>query len=529
MSSWEDAEKELRHEAEECVREAFRRYEWRRPRDWKVIQDVLEGSSRFEAWEIAIIDTPIVQRLRRIGQTGMSSQLYPCANATRFEHALGVAVVTKRIINALNARSSPAGGQPLFSDEDCYCARAAALLHDVGHGPFSHCSEYFCVDTFPGLKELVEGDDSPYTHCKAHEILSAFMVETQPVADLFRWLEQTFSVRINADKVARMILQRPPEAEDHLFYVYQVINGPFDADKLDYIRRDSYATGLQMTLEVDRLIHSLSKGSNGKEERPQEVILVGAGGVPAIEQILFSKMLLTTALYHHHKVRAVEAMLSSAFRYASEAGDAKLGRALRSPVDFLYLDDLTVLSSPHDDSVEAGLIRDVLERRLVKRALAITTEALADPAQRARYFRVVGNMMESYDERRQLQRRVCAELEARHVDLGESGRARIIVDFPKPASFSEPSQTYIQRENGQPQQLDELFSMENWLEAYRQFFYRGHIFAPDAIRPMVGVVAKRVLKDEYGIELSSIAHDLCKYPAATGDWRDAEEKLYGRA
>jgi HD superfamily phosphohydrolase len=519
-TAWETAEKKLKEEINQYAQWAFQKHERTEPRDWKIVQDILDGTSRFEPWEIAILDTPIVQRLRRIGQTGLSSLLYPSANASRFEHSLGVAVVTGRIIFALNAQRRQQGVQHPFTEEDYHCTRAAALLHDTGHGPFSHCCEDFCLNTFPELRTLIESDESPYAHCKAHELISAYIVQSPTVEEFFKWLTDKFQVRIVAEKVSRMILQLPDK--DNLAYVYQVVNGPFDADKLDYIRRDSYVTGLQMALELDRLIHSLSKGNNERKGRSQEVILIGTGGVPAVEQILFSKMLLTTALYHHHKVRAIESMLTEALRYITTTQSSFLGRQIGSPADLLYLDDVHVLAASRENGTAGDLISDILDRKIVKRALVISAEAADREDQHAKYFLLVKEMMRSQEKRETLKNQICGELATRGVTLSDGERVRIYVNFPKPPSFSEPSYTYVLRENGIPTQLDELFSMETWLEAYRQLFWRGHVFAPESIRAKVDVTARRVLERDYGVHLSDIALDQCKYKE---DWRQVERNL----
>jgi HD superfamily phosphohydrolase len=529
-SAWQEAEEQLRREVDEYVAWAFRDYRFEKPRGWKIIQDVLGGASRFEPWEVAIIDTPVVQRLRRIGQTGLSSLLYPSAHATRFEHSLGVAVEAAKIMHAVNARvpseAASTGVQAPFSKAWQVNARAAALLHDTGHGPFSHCCEYSWLDAYDSIYELSKGDKSPYLNRRPHEILSAYIVQTPTMAEFFRQLTPEYNVTIDPDTVARMILNRPKEDESHLAYAYQVVNGPFDADKLDYIRRDSYVTGLQMALEVDRLVHSLEKGSNGEADQPSQVILVGTGGVPAVEQILFSKMLLTTALYHHHKIRAIEAMIAAAFRRTRPDGSDPFGRPMRSPVDFLYLDDVCVLAAPTREGLPDSLLRDVLDRRLVKRALTVSRGVLARSEDEVRYHELVTSMMASGAAREELRTQIHQELHGRDARLNEEEEARVLVDFPVPPSFSEAVATYVERENGEPTHLEDFFSMDSWVNAYREFFYQGRIYATPAKRVQVGVAAREVLKRDYGVELKDMAHDTCKYNRED-DWRRVRHELYG--
>jgi len=498
------AEAQLSEEVEQYAELMLAGYEPNPVRDRKIIQDGLTGSSRFDQWEIAIIDTPIVQRLRHIHQTGLSDTVYPSANATRFAHSLGVCVTAKRFIEALNSQP----GKPCLHEDDARHIRAAALLHDCGHGPFSHASED-AYRRMAAMRVLLEHAESQYKHCKPHEILSALIVRSGPMRELLTVALPKLceGIALDPTRIASIILQLPDT--DSRAYVYQVINGPFDADKLDYVSRDSHATGLQMALEIDRLFYTLHVGDNKDPERDQRVILVSTGGVHCLEQILFNKMLLTAALYHHHKVRATECVLRGVFDYVSRNGSRRLcGRRLRSPVDFLYLTDTDVLAHGNHPAKVQRAISRVRRRQLPKRALVVSAET-AEPGDPIAYLEFIERMKEP-GEQDAVKERVLEAARAQGVEC-EDPEMGIWVDLPKNVSFSEPSQTYILRENGQVIQLDELFSIENWLDAYKHFFWRGHVFAPAAVRREVGKAARRVLKEEYGVELSELAETLCKH------------------
>lgn len=115
----------------------------------KYIHDTVWGTTFYEPWEVALIDSPLLQRLRSIHQTGLAFLVYPTALHTRFDHTLGVISIVDRIVDSVN-RNNPL--EPLIGSEDRVTLRLAALLHDVGHGPFSHVSE----DVYKNLPEFQE-------------------------------------------------------------------------------------------------------------------------------------------------------------------------------------------------------------------------------------------------------------------------------------------------------------------------------------------------------------------------------------
>jgi len=119
----------------------------------KIVHDALWGTFQLEAHEVALIDTPLIQRLRYIHQTGAVSLTYPSAQHTRFEHTLGVMYQAGRICSALRARP----GESRFGDELTRLARFAALVHDTGHGPFSHTSEQY-FSSLPEMAALKRSD-----------------------------------------------------------------------------------------------------------------------------------------------------------------------------------------------------------------------------------------------------------------------------------------------------------------------------------------------------------------------------------
>lgn len=153
-------------------------------RDRKVIHDSVWGSNIFYRHEMAVIDTPLMQRLRQISQTGLAFYTYPSAVHSRFEHSLGVTVMAARYARNLNDRDP---GTPLVSGTpevgDLAEVRMAALLHDVGHALFSHASE----DVYkwrPEIREILETEE--FANANAQEVLSHLIVTSKAFAEWFK-------------------------------------------------------------------------------------------------------------------------------------------------------------------------------------------------------------------------------------------------------------------------------------------------------------------------------------------------------
>ncbi|MBU0765442.1 MAG: HD domain-containing protein, partial [Bacteroidetes bacterium] len=103
---------------------------------YKIIHDSIWGTNKFFPWEVGVIDSPLLQRLRRIHQTGLANLVYPTANHTRFDHSLGVTILADKLANHLNDNV----GNIVVNKRQKYELRLAAILHDVGHSFFSHVS-----------------------------------------------------------------------------------------------------------------------------------------------------------------------------------------------------------------------------------------------------------------------------------------------------------------------------------------------------------------------------------------------------
>jgi len=307
----------------------------------------LEGSDPAEALLIALIDTPAFQRLRRIRQLGTASLTFHGAEGSRFTHSLGAMAVTRQIFDRL-AKAHPEL-QPQRPLVLC-----AALLHDLGHGPFSHTGE----DIFGGNHEIW-----------TRRILS----ESQPVRQR---LDQ-FHPNLAAD-LQQVYLKKYPVP-----LVCQLISSQLDCDRLDYLMRDSYFTGASYgKLDLDRILMALNY------EPQSQKLVVARKGLAAIEHYLVVRYFMYAQVYNHPKNIAASWVLEQALIRAKTQlnyleADATVRAWLTQPCNQLplahYLAADDGVFSYHiqrwresGDPVLADLCRRFLDRDLLK-ALDVTT------------------------------------------------------------------------------------------------------------------------------------------------------------
>lgn len=261
----------------------------------------------------ALLDTPPVQRLRRIKQLGTVELVYPSANHTRFEHSLGVYHLADEVLGHLT-----------IGDHRAERVRAAALLHDVGHGPFSH-----------NLEDLI-ARHTGQMHDEVDDLLAAG--EVAQVLD---------SHDIDPHRVADLV------AGDGEFG--QLISGELDVDRMDYLVRDAHHTGVPYgTIDHGRLVREL-RFVDGD-------LVLAEGNVQTAESLLIARALMNPTLYNHHTARIAKAMLRRGAAMLLRETDVT-ATELRRMDDY----DLIVALRNHTNSRE--LTRRLDHRDLYKRAV----------------------------------------------------------------------------------------------------------------------------------------------------------------
>lgn len=284
----------------------------------KVIRDPIHDYIELDELALALVDTPEVQRLRRVKQLGFSNLVYPGANHTRFEHSLGVYHLAGFLVEQVDEHQRSE-------------LLAAALLHDIGHGPFSHATE-----------ELI----ARYTRKKHDDVEELLRKgEISDVLDEYSLSQSSVAKHIKGET-----------------YPGQIINSEIDVDRMDYLVRDARYTGVAFGL-IDhvRLIHELRFNENK--------LVLNIGGLQAAESLLVSRFLMHPTVYFHHVSRIAESMCMHAAEYMIENG--------LSPKALQRMDDVIFMNEMKNAGGYASEIAKRLEgRKLFKRALYTDFDSL---------------------------------------------------------------------------------------------------------------------------------------------------------
>jgi HD superfamily phosphohydrolase len=295
------------------------------------IRDPIHGYIKITQQERELIDSIYVLRLRRIHQLAGAYMVYPGGVHTRFEHVVGVMHVAGLIGQSLAAKTG-------LKDDDVQELRIAGLLHDVGHGPFSHLFEEI----------LAEKTDL------THEDLSQKIVTKTVVADILKRNGHQPS------KLSRLCVGKSTSSP----FTNQVIAGALSADMMDYLLRDSYFTGVEYgKVDIQRVIDSLDISPDGS-------LMLERAALYAFEALLIARYEMFKAVYFHRTVRAAELMLAHSMSLA----DDELHLTDLSKIDhMLRLTDEVVLQQlidlpPKTPELRAAqrLASNYMQRRLVK-------------------------------------------------------------------------------------------------------------------------------------------------------------------
>lgn len=293
------------------------------------IRDPIYGFISFNDWEKQIINHPALQRLRRIKQLALTEMVYPGVTHTRFEHSIGVmhfaAMMYDSIVkNNLNLLKDRLSYNDAGLNTDRQLIRLAALLHDVGHSPFSHASEDL-MPTNPQKKRALKHEE--YTTAIIMNLLKE-TIEDHPM--------NKTNYRIEAEEVAALIEGNPEILGDRLFWRV-LISSQLDADRGDYLLRDSYHAGVKYGVyDHSRLINTLALGID--PESNEVVLGVSKDGWHVAESMVIARYLMFTQVYFHKTRRAFDYHLKSALMNVLDGG--KYPDSSSSSIEsFMELDD----------------------------------------------------------------------------------------------------------------------------------------------------------------------------------------------
>ncbi len=312
----------------------------------KILNDPIYGFVHLSnAIDFAIIEHPYFQRLRRISQLGLTYLVYPGAYHTRFHHAIGAYHLMQQAVKILRTK-----GVHISEEEEIAVCRAI-LLHDIGHGPFSHALEHSIV------------------HQISHESISKLLM------DFFNKEfegELDLTIEIFEGKYSRKFL-------------HQLISSQLDMDRLDYLKRDSFYTGVsEGVINSDRILSMLNVVN--------DQLVVESKAIYSIEKFIIARRLMYWQVYLHKAVLSAEFMLEKVLERAKELSmngtkvfaTSSLAYFLESEMTlkdfeskpevldkFCHLDDFDVISGikewvNHDDFVLSDLSKRIINRNLFK-------------------------------------------------------------------------------------------------------------------------------------------------------------------
>ncbi|HEV2127742.1 MAG TPA: HD domain-containing protein [Thermomicrobiales bacterium] len=362
------------------------------------IRDALYDLVPLTRDDLALIDTTAFQRLDRVQQLGFVSHIWPGAKHTRFEHSLGVMHLARRSAVRLSQRAN--GGWVRL--DDIRTVAAAALLHDIGHYPFSHAIEELGSPVLP------------------HEAVGRRLIEEGELADVLR-----DACRLDPARVASLIHGERSQLPPRDRILFQILSGTLDVDKLDYLPRDARACHVPYGgVDTDRLIGALDLAmieavdQEGEDAR----VVVTPKGISALHSLINARQEMFDNVYWHHTNRTCMVMLLRAVQDA-------LGHERIAPEELWRLDDASLLNrlqAPEMPNTTRQLATALATRDFHKRALEVSNRAIE-------LYGRLGNLWFDPGARREVECQLAASLSERLER--EVSEAAILIDIPKPEKW----------------------------------------------------------------------------------------------
>jgi HD superfamily phosphohydrolase len=384
----------------------------------KSIKDPVHGSITVSQAMQQLLDLKEVQRLRHVRQLGFAYLVYPGANHTRFEHSLGTMHLAAKAASHLS-----------LPDEELTLVTTSALLHDIGHGPYSHAIELL----------IEEKLGTQHTH-------------TQPLLHDPLVQEALCALDLDSCEIDAMIMGTHQLAG--------ILHGDIDVDRMDYLRRDAHYTGVPYgTVDCERLVHSLQLGDDG--------LVLEESGIHAAESLIIARTLMRPSVYFHHVSRIAEKMFQHAVWCAMQ-------ESICSAEAFARLDDAacmqTLLSS--NESSISTLANRLYSRNLYKRALYVRKDEL--------YHHACGP--KSY-----LTERKYAEIIA---DIAHVSPEQVLVDIPEFPGDMQMNVLVQKRHAAVP--LEEVSPLITVLNETRRSQWKLGVYAPREVSAKVTAAAREI-------------------------------------
>ncbi|KAI9168874.1 hypothetical protein LWI28_003167 [Acer negundo] len=310
-------------------------YTWHGRRLWKHVHDNVHGNIYLDPLSLKFIDTEQFQRLRDLKQLGLAHLVYPGAVHSRFEHSLGVYWLAGAAVNTIKAYQ---GSELDIDHSDIQTVKLAGLLHDVGHGPFSHLFEHGF------LPRVLNGSRW------SHEDMSAKMID---------YIADEHNIEIDSESLKRVKEMILASDASHKYkrkaILYDIVangrNG-IDVDKFDYITRDSRACDLGCSFQFERLMETMRVMGDEICYRAKDYL--------TIHKLFTTRADLHRTVYTHAKVKAIELMVVDALLEANNC--LGISSSIQQPEDYWKLDDSIIKTILTDPRQELKKARDLILR-----------------------------------------------------------------------------------------------------------------------------------------------------------------------
>jgi HD superfamily phosphohydrolase len=415
----------------------------------KIVRDPLHGFVELRGFEDDLLASPFVQRLSRVKQLAHSYIVFPSAVHTRLEHSLGTLYVAGRICEKLN-----------LTLEQTIAVRAAALLHDVGHGPFSH--------VFEEVLRTINGDKFD------HEKVTLAILDHDPIIR---------GVLGGAVDEVRAII-----AKDRGL-LSSIISGDLDADKMDYLRRDSYHTGVAYgVFDIERVLRCVGQIHDSADGR--DYLVIEYKGMDALESYRLARYSMTRQVYEHHTRLAADDMFLRAVHAALEEGVLVRDDWVASNPDrllqtYLRFDDSSIVEeiARNSHGVAKQLVEDIRNRRLLKTAyeLPLTEKSVPDYLLRGHLSNLKGPEARKIEAEIATKFGIPPDFTIVHV---QSSKIKLYERFDQSREEGE-APILVKRRDGSCEQMDNISPIHADREQIRQMY----IFVPRTNVPDVRAYA----------------------------------------
>lgn len=506
----------------------------------KNFYDSVWGTIEINEGEILLLDSPIIQRLRKLKQLGLADLLYSSADHSRFSHTLGVLQTANTM--ALQLKSELAKQRIIIEKQMPQIIRLAAIFHDCGHMFCSHASERYFQNDYRfsnfNLVDKVRGSFRKKIKIEPSitEIISMLIVNSTSMRNLLEIISGGFSEltfnKSNADKIIENIcclIIGYPYSEKTLPFS-QIISGQIDADKLDYLKRDSHSTGVPVAVDMSRVFQKLRVVRNEKpmtmlsnSEKSDEKYKLGIApaAINTVDQLIISRYMMFENVYFHQKTLTSEEQLRNAI-YKLDIATTGL---FDSFLNIMKLTDSIIVSNDFNISKQilnidvnvkedkrelyneaCRLLASIYKRELFKRCVAFTSDNLTDIAQLGKEFYTKLFVDKKQDEQTGFIELVIEETNSLKEILSDQDKGFnshtniLLIVSPDISSISLNSNLAIADKMNRDR--DMVFEADNWLKSRTSRKPQNYIVTYPEDRYLTYIAAEKVLFTRYGLQIN---------------------------